>query len=96
MALVSKRIAAWLSAETLTSHGNDHLLVVFNLNTPSRKQDIKPQNPLCYEKTGSEMVSKLHKRKPRKAHRKAKSSHHGGPTVRPRKLGQIKHASVKK
>ena len=66
----SERIAAWLSAETLTSHGSNHLLVVFNLDTPSKKQDIKPQNPFRYEKTGSEMVSKLHMRKPRKQSRK--------------------------
>ena len=84
LALVSPRIAPWLSAKT--PHGSDHLLVVFSLQKPATEQSIKPHT-FRYERSGSGIVSKLRKRKPkkaRKAHGKARSSYHGG-TVRPRK-----------
>ena len=64
LALVSPRIAPWLSAETLTSHGSDHLSVVFSLQKPAKKQNIKPHNSFRYERSGSDIVSKLHKQKP--------------------------------
>ena len=34
--------APWLSAETLTSNGGDHLTVVLNLQVPSKEQNTKP------------------------------------------------------
>ena len=52
MALVSPRIAPWLSAETLTPHGSDHLPVVFSLQKPAKKQNSKPHNPFRYERSG--------------------------------------------
>ena len=48
LALVSPRIAPWLSAETLTPHGSDHLLVVFSLHKSAKKQNSKPHNPFRY------------------------------------------------
>ena len=65
LALVSPRISPWLSAETLTPHSSDHLPVVFSLQKPAKKQNVKPNNPFRYEKSGSDVVSKLRKRKPR-------------------------------
>ena len=64
LALVSPRIAPWLSAKT--PHGSDHLLVVFSLQKPATEQSIKPHNPFRYERSGSDIVSKLRKRKPKK------------------------------
>ena len=64
LALVSPRIAPWLSAETLTPHGTDYLPVVFSLQKSDKKQNIKPNNPFRYERSGSDIVSKLRKRKP--------------------------------
>ena len=64
LALVSPRIAPWLSAETLTPHGSDHLLVVFSFKKKTaKKQNIKPHNPFLYERSGSDIVSKLCKQK---------------------------------
>ena len=87
LALVSPRTAPWISAEMLIPHrGSDHLPVVFSLQKPATEQSIKPHT-FRYERSGSGIVSKLRKRKPkkaRKAHGKARSSYHGG-TVRPRK-----------
>ena len=40
--LVSRRITPWLSAEPLTPHGIYHLPVVFSLQKPVKKQNIKP------------------------------------------------------
>ena len=40
LALVSPRIAPWL-----TPHGSGHLPVVFSLQKPAKKQNIKPHNP---------------------------------------------------
>ena len=60
LALVPQRIALWLSAETLTPHGSDHLPVVFSLQKPATKENIKPHNTISYEMSGS----KLRKRKP--------------------------------
>ena len=93
LVLVSPRTAPWLSAKT--PHGSDHLPVVFSLQKPATEQSLKPRNSFSYERSGSDIVSKLRKRKPnqktknktkkaRKAHGKARSSYHGG-TVRPRK-----------
>ena len=85
LVLVSPRTAPWLSAKT--AHGSDHLPVVFSLQKPATEQSIRPHNSFRYEMSGSDIVSKLRKRKPkkaRKAHGKARSSYHGG-TVRPRK-----------
>ena len=65
--LVPPRIAPWLSAEPLTSHGSDYLPVVFSLQKTKqkqktdKKQNIKPHNPLWYERSGSDIVSKLRK-----------------------------------
>ena len=42
-------LAPWLSAETLTSHGSDHLSVVFNLQIPSKEQNIKPPSRYQYQ-----------------------------------------------
>ena len=64
LALVSPRIAPWLSAETLTPHGSDHLPVIFSLQKPANKQNSKQHNPFRYERSGSDIVSKLRKRKP--------------------------------
>ena len=40
--LVSRRITPWLSAEPLTPHGIYHLPVVFSLQKPVKKRNIKP------------------------------------------------------
>ena len=48
LSLVLPRIAPWLSAETLTPHGSDHLLVVFSLHKSAKKQNSKPHNPFRY------------------------------------------------
>ena len=48
-ALASPRISPWLSAETLTPHGRDHLPVVFSLQKRAKKQNVKPHYPFRYE-----------------------------------------------
>ena len=62
--LLSHQECTWLSAETLTPYGSDHLLVVFSLQRAAKKQNSKPHNPFRYERSGSDTVSKLRKRKP--------------------------------
>jgi len=64
LALLSPRTVPWLGAETLASHGTDYLAVVFSLQKPGKKQNIKPHNPLRYESSGPDSVSKLRKRIP--------------------------------
>ena len=61
--IVSPRIAPWLSAGMLTPHGSDNQSMVFSLQKPAKKQNIKPHNPFRYERSGSDTVSKLRKRK---------------------------------
>ena len=63
LALVSRRIAPWLSAKT--PHGSDHLPVVFSLQKPATEQNLKPHNSFRYERSGSDIVSKLRKRRPK-------------------------------
>ena len=62
--LLSHQQCTWLSAETLTSHGSDPLLVVFSLKRAAKKQNSKPHNPFRYERSGSDIMSKLRKQKP--------------------------------
>ena len=94
MALVSPRVSPWLSEETLTPHGSDRLPVVFSLQKPDKKLNVKPQNPFRYGKSGSDVVPKLRKRKPitqnTKGSQKSKKSNHYRGTVRLRKVGQKK------
>ena len=61
LALVSPKNA---HAKTLTPHGSDPLLVVFNLKRAAKKQNSKPHNPFRYERSGSDIMSKLRKQKP--------------------------------
>ena len=62
--LLSHQQCTWLSAETLTSHGSDPLLVVFSLKRAAKKQNSKPHNPFRYERSGSDIMSKLRRQKP--------------------------------
>ena len=55
-ALISPRIAPWLSIKILTPHGSDHLPGVFSLQKTAKKQNIKPHNPFRYEKSGSDVI----------------------------------------
>ena len=83
------RTAPWLSAKT--PHGSDHLPVVFSLQKTATEQSFKPHNSFRYERWGSDIVSKLRKRKPkkaRKAHGKARSSYHGGTWTEKSWMGQ--------
>ena len=56
--LVSPRTAPWLSAATLTPHGIDYLPVLFSLQIPVKKKNIKPHNPFSCERSGSDSVRK--------------------------------------
>ena len=77
--LHSVNIAApWLSAETLTSHGSDHLSVVFNLQIPSKEP---PSRMKGRGKVLCQNCANGNQRKARKPRGKARSSHHSG-TVR--------------
>ena len=51
LALVSPKLAPWTRAETLASHGNDHLPVVFSLQKPGTEQRRKFQYPFQYGKS---------------------------------------------
>ena len=60
LALVSPRVSPWLKAETLTPHSSDHLPVVISLQKQAKKQNVNPHNPFRYNKSSSDLVSKLH------------------------------------
>ena len=63
LALVSPRISPWMSEETLSPHGSYHPPVVFSLQKPAKKRNVKPNNPFRYVKSDSDVVPKLRKRK---------------------------------
>ena len=90
LALVSPRIAPWLSAEMLTPHGSDHLPGCSAYKGQLRSKTANHITPSGV-KGGSKHCVKTargnQEHKSWKAHGKARSSHHGG-SVRPRKLGQ--------
>ena len=64
LVLVSPKLAPWTRPETLTSHGSDHLPVVFS----PQKSGIEPtwtrQSPFKYGKSDTGVMSKLRARKP--------------------------------
>ena len=64
LALVSLKLVPWTRAETLTSHGSDHLPVVFRLQKPGTEPRRKPQYPFKYGKSDTGGMSKLRARKP--------------------------------
>ena len=66
------RTAPWLSAKT--PHGSDHLPVVFSLQKTATEQSFKPHNSFRYERWGSDIVSKLRKRKPKKSTKGSRKS----------------------
>ena len=97
LALVSPRIAPWLSAETLTPHGSDHLLVVFSLQRAAKKQNSKPHNPFRYERSGSDIMSKLRRQKPTQITKGSRKSKKQPPwwNSETEKAWTEKHAAVK-
>ena len=97
LALVSPRIAPWLSAETLTPHGSDHLLVVFSLQRAAKKQNSKPHNPFRYERPGSDIMSKLRRQKPTQITKGSRKSKKQPPwwNSETEKAWTEKHAAVK-
>ena len=58
LALVFPKLAAWTRAETLASHGSDHLPVVFSLQKPGIEPRLKPQYPFKYDKSDMAVMSK--------------------------------------
>ena len=46
LALVSPKLAPWTRAETLASHGSDHLPVVCSLQKPGTEPRRKPKCPV--------------------------------------------------
>ena len=88
--LLSHQESTWLSAETLTPHGSDHLLVVLAYKGQLRSKTashITPSGMKGRVQTLCQNCASGNRHKARTAHGKARCSHHGG-TVRPRKLGQ--------
>ena len=51
LALVSSKLTPWTRAETLASHGSDHLAVVFSLQNPGIETRRKPQYLFQYGKS---------------------------------------------
>ena len=64
LALVSPKLVPWTRAETLTSHGSDHLPVVFSLQKAEIKPRRKPQYPFQYGMSDTGVMSKLRAHKP--------------------------------
>ena len=64
LALVSPKLAPWTHAETLASHGSDHLPVVFSLQKPGIEPRRKPQYPFKYGKADTGVMLKLRAKKP--------------------------------
>ena len=64
LALVSPKFVPWTRAETLASHGSDHLPVVFSLQKPGFEQKRKLQYPFQYGKSDMGVMSKLRAHKP--------------------------------
>ena len=64
LALVSPKLVPWTRAETLASHGSDHLPVVFSLQKPGIEQKRKLQYPFQYGKSDMGVMSKLRAHKP--------------------------------
>ena len=67
LALVYPELAPWTRTETLASHGNDHLPVVFCLQKPGIGLIRKPQYPLRYGKLDMGVMSKPRAGKPAQA-----------------------------
>ena len=66
-------LAPWISAETLTSHGSDHLSVVFNLQIPCKEQNIKPPSRIKgWGKRLCQNCANRNQHKARKAREKSK------------------------
>ena len=61
--LVSRRITPWLSAELLTPHGIYHLPVVFSLQKPVKKRNIKPHMKGRVQCVKSAQAEKTHSTK---------------------------------
>ena len=61
---MSPKLVPWTRAETLASHGSDHLPVVFNLQKPGIEQRRKLQYPFQYGKSDMGVMSKLRAHKP--------------------------------
>ena len=61
---LSQKLAPWTRAETLASHGSDHLPVVFSLQKPGIEQIRKLQYPFNYGKSDMGVISKLRAHKP--------------------------------
>ena len=59
LALVSPKLVPWTHAETLASHGSDHLPVVFSLQKPGIEQRRKLQYPFQYGRSGMGVMSML-------------------------------------
>ena len=55
-------------------HGSDPLLVVFNLKRAAKKQNSKLHNPFRYERSGSDIVSKLRKKKSKQSTKGSRKS----------------------
>ena len=64
LALVTPKLALWARAETLSSHGSDHLSAVFTLQKPGIEPRRKPQYPFQYGKSDMGVMSKLRAHKP--------------------------------
>ena len=64
LALVYLQFALRTRAETLASHGSDHLPVVFSLQKPGVEPRRTPQYPFKYGESGTGVMSKLRARKP--------------------------------
>ena len=76
LALVSPKLVPWTRAETLASHGSDHLPVVFSLQKPGIEQKRKLQYPFQYVtwalcqscELTSQLTQQIHDRKPPSSH----------------------------
>ena len=61
---VSAKLVPWTRAETLASHGSNHLPVVFSPQKPETEPRRKPQYPFQYGKSDMGVMSKLRAHQP--------------------------------
>ena len=60
IALISPSLTPWMAAETLASHGSDHMPVVFSLiKPPKQNKTSKTKCPFQYPRSQTDVISRL-------------------------------------